>query len=225
MGSDFHTFHIHGHRWILPGPVGTTLATIQTSPQHSPVSQFEDTRAFGPANSFVFTIDEDSGLPSFFRAEPSVEPSPLPTLGEWHMHCHVLDHMMQGMMGSLLVVTGGTVANPLPGATLVCPDDVAGMGGMGGGGGTGPKTVPVHIVNFQFNPDPVVVKAGDTVQWIWDASDHSTTSDSNVWDSGVKNVGSTFSHTFAVAGTFPYYCVIHGGPGGAGMHGTVTVNP
>ena len=218
MGSMFHTFHIHGHRWILPGPTGTDLNTIQNSLQRSPVSQFEDTRVFGPANSFVFTIDEDSGLPSFFRAEPSVDPA----IGEWHMHCHVLDHMMQGMMGSLLVVTDGTVANPLPSANLVCPDDVAGMPGMGGTGG-GPQTVPVHIVDFQFNPDPVPIHVGDTVQWIWDASDHSTTSDTNIWDSGVLNTGAKFSHTFTSAGSFPYYCKIHGGPGGVGMHGTVTV--
>ena len=32
----------------------------------TPVSQFEDTRTFGPANSFVFTIDGQSG--SFMRA-------------------------------------------------------------------------------------------------------------------------------------------------------------
>jgi plastocyanin len=218
MGSMFHTFHIHGHRWILPGPTGTNLNAIQSSLQTSPVSQFEDTRTFGPANSFVFTIDEDSGLPSFFRAEPSVEPS----IGEWHMHCHVLDHMMQGMMGSLLVVTDGTVANPLPSATLVCPGDVAGMPGMGGMG-SGPQTTTVHIVDFQFNPDPVAIHVGDTVQWIWDASDHSTTSDTSIWDSGVLNTGATFSHTFTSAGSFPYYCKIHGAPGGGGMHGTVSV--
>ena len=27
-----------------------------------------------------------------------------PPLGEWHMHCHVLSHMGNGMMGSLLIV-------------------------------------------------------------------------------------------------------------------------
>ena len=56
-GSGFHTFHIHGHRWIIPGPQGNTPGAIQGSPQVQAVSQFEDTRIFGPANSFVFTIN------------------------------------------------------------------------------------------------------------------------------------------------------------------------
>jgi hypothetical protein len=70
--------------------------SIQNSALVRSVSQFEDTKILGPANSFSFTIVEDASLNSFMRAEPA--------LGEWHMHCHVLDHMHMGMMGSLLVV-------------------------------------------------------------------------------------------------------------------------
>ena len=66
MGSDTHTFHLHGHRWTIPGPDGNDPVTIQGSPQNHPVSQFEDTRMFGPANSLAFTIDGHSG--SFMRA-------------------------------------------------------------------------------------------------------------------------------------------------------------
>ena len=101
--NGFHTFHIHGHRWVIPGPDGNKLAggglgpnAIQNSPMVQAVSQFEDTKVFGPANSFSFTIVEDADTNSFMRAEPA--------LGEWHMHCHVLTHMTGGMMGSLLVV-------------------------------------------------------------------------------------------------------------------------
>ncbi len=109
MGSDFHTFHLHGHRWIIPGPHGTDPTTQQFSPMDTPVSQFEDTRTFGPANSLVFTIDGRPG--SFMRAGgPSVGQE----LGEWHMHCHVLNHMMSGMMGSLLIIQGGEPVRPLP---------------------------------------------------------------------------------------------------------------
>src|SRR5260370_20733479 len=133
MGSDFHTFHIHGHRWIIPGPDGTDLPTIQNSVQKRAVSQFEDTRVFGPANSFAFTVHEDPGIPSFMRAEPSV--------GEWHMHCHVLNHMMTGMMGSLLVIRGGEIVLELP-RGKPCPSmAMPPMGG--GGGGTGPQTVSI----------------------------------------------------------------------------------
>ena len=72
-----------------------------------------------------------------------------------------------------------------------------------------------------------MINAGDTVTWKWDdGTDHSVTSDTGIWDSGVKSGGPPFpqiSRTFTAPGTFPYHCVIHGGPGGAGMSGTVTV--
>ena len=213
MGSDFHTFHIHGHRWIIPGPDGTDLVTIQNSVQKRPVSQFEDTRVFGPANSFVFTLHEDPAIPSFMRAEPA--------FGEWHMHCHVLNHMMTGMMGSLLVIQGGETVTQLP-RGKPCPSMPSAMPPMGNGGG-GPTTHPVKLQNTQFNPKSISIKAGDTVQWQWSEDNHSTTSDTALWDSGVHNSGFTFSHTFPSPGSFPYHCSIHGGAGGVGMSGTVTV--
>jgi plastocyanin len=76
---------------------------------------------------------------------------------------------------------------------------------------TGTNTTTIHV--------------GDKVEWEWEASGHSSTADGGLWDSGVMNNGANFSHTFTSAGTFPYYCVIHGAPGGIGMHGTVVVNP
>jgi len=212
MGSEAHTFHIHGHRWIVPGPDGTVLIPdIQGSVQKRPVSQFEDTRIFGPANSFVFTIHEDAGQGSFMRAEPAI--------GEWHMHCHVLDHMMTGMMGSLLVIQGGETVTQLP-RGKPCPS----MGGMqqgGGGGGAQPKVVTLK--NIQFNPKTLNVNAGDTVEWQWQEDNNSTTSDTNIWDSGVRNNGATFQHTFNSPGSFAYHCSIHGGTGGLGMSGTIVV--
>ena len=42
MGSDFHTFHVHGHRWIGPGGRPT------------------DTQTVGPAESFRFRWREDA---------------------------------------------------------------------------------------------------------------------------------------------------------------------
>ena len=80
-----------------------------------------------------------------------------------------------------------------------------------------------------FTPGVVTVAPGDTVTWTWLASGHSTTSDATtgpeVWNSGVLASGATFVHTFTTAGTYPYYCVIHGAPGGIGMSGQVIVAP
>jgi len=210
--SDAHTFHLHGHRWILPGPDGNDPIAIQGSPQNHPVSQFEDVRMFGPANSFVFTINGQSG--SFMRAGGR---APDASLGEWHMHCHVLNHMMTGMMGSLLIIRGGELAFGLP-SGVPCPPDTGGTAG----------TTTVHLTTgAQFSPRSIMINAGDTVTWVWDdGTDHSVTSDTGIWDSGVKNGGPPFpqfSRTFPAPGTFPYRCVIHGESGGLGMSGTVTV--
>jgi plastocyanin len=78
---------------------------------------------------------------------------------------------------------------------------------------------------MSFDPSTVNIKAGDTVKWVWTGSiGHSTTADDDSWDSGVHNGPYTFNQTFPTAGTYPYYCSVHGAPGGVGMSGTVVVS-
>jgi plastocyanin len=77
-----------------------------------------------------------------------------------------------------------------------------------------------------FSPSSVTIHPGDTVRWTWGASFHSSTSGvpgapNGIWDSGILSQGATFSHTFSSTGTFPYYCIPHGGC--CGMVGTVNV--
>jgi plastocyanin len=216
----FHTFHLHGHRWVIPGPVGTTPGDIQSSPQIQAVSQFEDTKIFGPANSFSLTINQGSFMGSRFTPDPSRAPG----LGEWHMHCHVLDHMMPGgMMGSLLVINGGELAFPqsLP-RGVPCPAMEPQEEPPENGEEPPPKLITV--LDSSFDPEDCPISVGDTVQWQWAPGvlPHSTTSDTGLWDSGLKTSG-TFNHTFTSAGTFPYHCIAHGGPGGIGMSGNVIV--
>jgi plastocyanin len=93
-------------------------------------------------------------------------------------------------------------------------------------------TVTVHVENFQFNPDPVTINVGDTVHWVFDTGNHSTTSvkgSAVSWDSGVLNTGATFDETFNQGGTFVYYCKIHGSDNGngtaSGMASKVVVVP
>jgi len=71
----------------------------------------------------------------------------------------------------------------------------------------------VAIRNFAFHPDSIAVPAGATVTWV-NCEDvgqepHTTTSDNAVWNSPDLNPGQRFSHTFAVAGAFPYHCTPH----------------
>src|SRR5262245_52267856 len=89
-------------------------------------------------------------------------------------------------------------------------------------------TVNVTVGNggLVFSPSSVTIHPGDTVQWTFSSAGHSTTSGSpgmpnGLWDSGIRNQGAVFSHTFPNVGPFPYYCIPHGGC--CGMVGTVMV--
>src|SRR5437870_8253772 len=89
-------------------------------------------------------------------------------------------------------------------------------------------TVTVTVGNncLCFSPSSVTIHPGDTVQWTWSSTGHSSTSGSpgmpsGLWDSGILNQGATFTHTFNSTGSFPYYCTPHGGC--CGMVGMVTV--
>jgi plastocyanin len=95
--------------------------------------------------------------------------------------------------------------------------------------GVSAATIDVTVApggNLVFSPSSVTIHPGDTVRWTWGASFHSSTSGvpgapNGIWDSGILNQGATFSHTFNSTGTFPYYCIPHGGC--CGMVGTVMV--
>jgi FtsP/CotA-like multicopper oxidase with cupredoxin domain len=60
MGDEFHTFHLHGHRWQAEG-------------------RSVDTVVVGPATTATAEFVEDAP-------------------GLWMLHCHVLEHLENGMM-------------------------------------------------------------------------------------------------------------------------------
>jgi plastocyanin len=91
-----------------------------------------------------------------------------------------------------------------------------------------------------FSPSAVSIRVGGTVRWTWQTGIHSVTSgtpgaaDGQFCSlSGTPSAAAcnsfgyatsppfTYEHTFGAAGTFPYFCTIHG----AAMTGTVTVSP
>lgn len=75
----------------------------------------------------------------------------------------------------------------------------------------------VTIAQFAFSPDPITIKAGDTVTWTNnDGVSHTATGTG--WDAGTVSPGGSRSVTFATAGTFTYVCQFHGN-----MRGTVVV--
>lgn len=90
----------------------------------------------------------------------------------------------------------------------------------------------VNIVGLTFEPAEITVAVGDTVTWEVTESigaPHSVTSGApggpdigaefDSGDDGLVNNGETFEHTFETAGTFAYYCTVHG----ASMSGQVVV--
>jgi plastocyanin len=73
-----------------------------------------------------------------------------------------------------------------------------------------PASITVRMVNFEFQPDTVRPSRGGTVTWVNCGNEpHSATSDDGVWDSGIRQPNDRFTHTFAEAGDFPYFCIPH----------------
>lgn len=79
----------------------------------------------------------------------------------------------------------------------------------------------VTVQDNSYSPATVNITTGTTVTWTWAAgnySQHSVTFNDGNGSSGTKTSG-THTRSFATAGTFGYYCDVHG----TGMSGTVVV--
>ena len=95
------------------------------------------------------------------------------------------------------------------------------------GGPTSVSIVPgsSSLTTDAYQPNPVQVSTGATVTWTNDdAQPHTATSGENAtpdgtFDSGIMAPAATFEHTFAAAGEYPYYCLLH-----PNMVGTVSVS-
>lgn len=112
-------------------------------------------------------------------------------------------------------------------------DDGSGSGGGGAEVAAGPGG------NFTFEPEEVTISTGETVTWTFESGSHnveckpseeeqaSLPDGAEPFDSydgenrfAPNGQGTTYEHTFDVAGTYTYVCVPHVG---AGMIGTVVV--
>ena len=106
----------------------------------------------------------------------------------------------------------------------------------------GSVSIPLNAQNHSYRgenayqPNPVSIPVGATVTWVNnDIVMHTVTSGNSSdpnrgkqFDSGIsgpsvlKNKGSTFNHTFAVAGTYQYFCEVHPSMVGKVVVGGVT---
>lgn len=78
------------------------------------------------------------------------------------------------------------------------------------------ESVPGHlaasvgVIDFDYDPDPLVVQAGTTVTWEWiGLSPHTVTDEAGSFDSGILVKGDTWSRTFDEIGTIQYLCTLH----------------
>ncbi|MDQ3849971.1 MAG: hypothetical protein M3296_05080, partial [Actinomycetota bacterium] len=80
------------------------------------------------------------------------------------------------------------------------------------GGGSHEADGPAHVAIHATAVDPprIAVLVGEGVEWL-NASvrEHTVTSRDGLFDSDRLGPGRRFSHTFASAGSFAYYCRIH----------------
>lgn len=68
----------------------------------------------------------------------------------------------------------------------------------------------VTISDFAFSPATLTVQVGDTVTWTnLDPVQHTATSTSGAFDSGLLDPDASYSVTFTQAGTYAYLCTPH----------------
>jgi plastocyanin len=102
-----------------------------------------------------------------------------------------------------------------------------GDSGTSGDSGTTPAGNTVTVKSFSFTPATLTIKAGETVTWTWAGGSHTVTSGADckgdgAYTSGLKSTtGATFTHTYATAGTFEYFCEPH--CQASAMKGTIIV--
>ncbi len=82
----------------------------------------------------------------------------------------------------------------------------------------------VVLTGIVFTEADITISVGDTVIWRNDEGFHNVDADDNSFTSGPPAEAPwTFVHVFTSAGDNPYFCVTHGGQGGVGMSGVVSV--
>ena len=142
---------------------------------------------------------------------PSANPEPTPKAKPSMVRIAVL------VAASTVALTacGASAAGSTSTAATTAPAAAPAPGAAAGAA----ATVDVGIVNFNFAPAALTVKAGTTVVWTNnDTEAHSVNFMTSGINSNVLNQHDQFTYTFTVPGTYAYICSIH-----PFMHGSVTV--
>ena len=85
-----------------------------------------------------------------------------------------------------------------------------------------PVTIAIKVLDFV--PQDITIPVGTRVTWVNDGGRHQIVADNGAFQSRpLTTAEQKFVHRFRRPGVFPYHCHFHGGPGGKGMAGVVTV--
>jgi plastocyanin len=85
-----------------------------------------------------------------------------------------------------------------------------------------PVTVAIQVLSFV--PQDITVPVGTRVAWVNDGGRHQIVADDGSFQSQqLTTAQQKFVYQFRRPGVFPYHCFFHGGAGGKGMSGVVTV--
>jgi len=93
---------------------------------------------------------------------------------------------------------------------LVAAIAVAAAGLAMAGGTRAATTHTVEIADFAFTPQVLTIQVGDTVTWTnLDQVEHTATSTTGAFDSGLLGQNESYSITFSEPGTYDYLCTPH----------------
>jgi plastocyanin len=130
-----------------------------------------------------------------------------------------------GSQSSQAAVTGGADGSPVSFAATAAADPGVPQPPLPPPPPTGVVIQLLSAGGNRFQPANVTIAVGTTVTWTWVGGFHDVTAAGNPGfpSSGVPVLApNTFSQTFSSAGTYLYFCSVHGSPTN-GMRGTIVV--
>ncbi|MFQ5796458.1 MAG: cupredoxin domain-containing protein [Candidatus Bipolaricaulia bacterium] len=83
--------------------------------------------------------------------------------------------------------------------------------------------IVIEMFDFDYTLESLTIPAGTKVRFVNTGQVlHSATADDGSFDTGLLGNGGEATVTFDEVGFFPYYCQLHGTPGGGGMSASIT---
>ncbi len=219
-GNLVHAMHLHGHSFRIIATDG--------NPVPAGAQLLKDTVLIGPGERYDLAVEGTNP-------------------GVWLFHCHINNHMENGMVTTLQYegaqpLAGGdqtglampslpsapssaTAEPPSPTPSPVATEHAARTTQTAATPEPQPApaggAVAADIVDNRFAPPRLTVPVGATVTWSnRGANAHTVTALDGSWDSGTLLSGDQFSHTFTEPGTYPFFCRQHWFQG---MRGTIVV--